>query len=126
MGSSMMTTLDLTTATPAEIDSAWEKALAPIHVKEDKALALMNQSMAKYKLAAHLRETGRDERGAEERKEAAATRAIEAQRLNKEALAERIRVEFPFKAEWVARGGWTRAYKVTNSNGHIHSTTICM
>jgi hypothetical protein len=33
--------------------------------------------------------------------------------------------EIPFAEEWKRRGGWPRYYLVTNSNGHIHSTTWC-
>lgn len=31
----------------------------------------------------------------------------------------------PFNAEWIRRGGWTRAFIVKNSNGHIHKTMNC-
>jgi len=31
----------------------------------------------------------------------------------------------PYADEFVRRGGWTRAYKVLNSNGHIHTSMDC-
>lgn len=31
----------------------------------------------------------------------------------------------PYRAEFVRRGGWTRAFLVLNTNGHVHRTTSC-
>ena len=31
----------------------------------------------------------------------------------------------PMEAEFAARGGWTRAFMVRNTNGHVHSTMNC-
>lgn len=32
----------------------------------------------------------------------------------------------PYEAEFVARGGWTRYFLVTNSNGHVHRERNCI
>jgi len=40
--------------------------------------------------------------------------------------AARIRLEAaPYEAEYRARGGWTRAYLTTGTNGHVHSSMDC-
>lgn len=31
----------------------------------------------------------------------------------------------PYNSEFVRRGGWTRAFLVSNGNGHVHSSTAC-
>ena len=31
----------------------------------------------------------------------------------------------PFEAEYVRRGGWTRFFHVTNTNGHVHNSMHC-
>jgi len=31
----------------------------------------------------------------------------------------------PYEAEFIARGGWSRFYQVTNSNGHVHKSMQC-
>jgi hypothetical protein len=40
-------------------------------------------------------------------------------------LAEAEAKAEPFNAEWIKRGGWTRAFIVKNSNGHIHKSQMC-
>lgn len=40
--------------------------------------------------------------------------------------ADAILVEaVPFRVEFERRGGWTRAYLVTNAGGHVHSSMAC-
>jgi hypothetical protein len=48
----------------------------------------------------------------------------ELERLDDMIVAEDQRLE-PFEQEWRRRGGWTRAYLVTNDDGHIHRSTNC-
>lgn len=38
---------------------------------------------------------------------------------------ELLREAEPFTAEFARRGGWSRVYLVTNSNGHVHTHTHC-
>lgn len=40
-------------------------------------------------------------------------------------LDEISAAERPLNAEYTRRGGWTRAFLVANSNGHVHSSTSC-
>lgn len=114
-------TADLTTQTPAQIDTAWAEATAPIHAKLDReesgrefARSMREKVAASGKDYAY----GYSIESAEEKfdKHAAAI---------KELRKELHEVSAPFVAEWTARGGWTRAYLVTNGNGHIHSSTNC-
>jgi len=46
-----------------------------------------------------------------------------------EALHEQIEKmaaqKYPYTAEYVRRGGWTRAWLVTNGNGHVHKEMEC-
>lgn len=46
----------------------------------------------------------------------------EQQRAKAQDLAGRIA---PLEAEYVRRGGWTRAFLVQNNGGHVHSSTRC-
>lgn len=41
------------------------------------------------------------------------------------AVDEAMLVMQPYDEEYVRRGRWTRAYLVTNSNGHVHSSMRC-
>lgn len=41
------------------------------------------------------------------------------------AVAEVAAVIAGYQAEFVARGGWTRAFLVTNTGGHVHSSMDC-
>ena len=40
-------------------------------------------------------------------------------------LDEAVAAEAPFHAEFTRRGGWNRAFLVTNAGGHVHTSTSC-
>jgi len=40
-------------------------------------------------------------------------------------LDEAVAAETPFHAEFTRRGGWNRAFLVTNAGGHVHTSTRC-
>lgn len=75
--------MDVTTATPAEIDTE---------------IARLNAEQAEL------------------------ARRIEMLRAQMDANAK---TAAPLHAEYDRRGGWTRVYRVDNSNGHVHTSTAC-
>lgn len=100
----------LSSLTPAQIDQLWIEALAPAHKLFDRANGVAVQ--------------------AERYRKAGSSYAKQAERYSQQAHELRVQahnlrteVEPPFKAEWDARGGWTRAYIVPG--GHIHKSTSC-
>lgn len=99
----------LSSVSPAEIDLAWLEALA--HV-----FRLYEQANAASASAARYRKFG----GYEKQADRYAQQAYETQQRANELRAD---VDTPFKIEWDARGGWTRAYLVPD--GHIHRSTAC-
>lgn len=106
----MTTVLDLTTATPVEIDAVWlETVMAPRNALYRERYEFL-KTAEKY------------ERGGSNYAKTAAS-----YRDRAEALGEKIKafepLEAPFLAEWKSRGGWSRAYLVPD--GHIHKTTAC-
>ena len=113
----MTSTLNLATATPAQIDTEWVEAVAP-------AVAKINRAEALRKRAERMRTS--DDNGKKfnlakaERKRAARD---EAEALRVEGRTELETASAPFKTEWDNRGGWMRAYKVPG--GHVHSATSC-
>ncbi|SMD23933.1 hypothetical protein [Lentzea albidocapillata] len=100
---------DPTTATPSEIDEELNR-LDIEHAKANDTLSrlttraqrLVNDGMAEY--ATELRPQ------------------IEQAR---QAIAECEATERPLEAEFERRGGWTRAWLVLNTGGHVHRTTAC-
>lgn len=54
-----------------------------------------------------------------------AERALESLRQFDADLAALAAEAAPLNAEFERRGGWTRAFLVTNGNGHVHSTMNC-
>lgn len=95
--------MDLTTATPAQIDTAW----APISTRGAVAEAAAfnyRQSAKKSRSPQHYLEQA-------EKQDAIADAAV----------AEAA----PFRAEWRRRGGWTRIFWCTANGGHAHSSLHC-
>jgi len=51
---------------------------------------------------------------------------LENQIEQERALLDDVKMEAePYEAEFTARGGWSRFYQVTNSNGHVHTSMHC-
>lgn len=107
--------LDLKTATPAEIDTEWAKVTDPIHAKIENGLRSMEQQTH---LINRCRNADPVRVAAEGRYETARGSVVAAR-------TELTFAEAPYHAEFQKRGGWSRAFKVVNSNGHIHSSTNC-
>lgn len=99
--------MDLTTATPAEIDTLLFDLEGKHAAAIDRA-ALYTQRAERTALAPQ----------AEQFRSQAATAHAEAARLAAQAA--------PLRAEFVRRDGWTRAYLViTSGRGHVHRSTAC-
>jgi hypothetical protein len=113
---------DLTTWTPVEVDTA----LAAIYVRgyeQQYKVQRLTQAVEQYAAGVAKGEAGdlRYSTYRPERLDDMTARLTEARRLLAETWAETA----PYDAEFVRRGGWTRAWKVTNTNGHVHSTMQC-
>ena len=114
--------MDLTTATPVEIDTV----LAEIYTRyyaaqaeaerqqryaEDYAEALVKKAQGNLSYNYY----------SQERLDAQIGKAAKAALKATEILAE----TGPFAAEFARRGGWTRAFLVDNTNGHVHRDMNC-
>ena len=114
--------MDLTTATPVEIDTA----LAEIYSRLYKVWDALDVN------ATHIKDV---EKGLVKYREGnrsyssytqEALDRLEAKRADLQAEASQIRAEtLPYDAEYTRRGGWTRFFLVQNNGGHIHSSTAC-
>jgi hypothetical protein len=100
---------DITTATPVEIDTE----IARIQHEDANAMAKLAQRRKMYD---HMVKKGQH---------------VEAVKIDNEIeklvkLIGTLHNEIaPLHMEYRIRGGWTRAYLVNNSNGHVHNTTRC-
>lgn len=121
---------DLTTQTPVEIDTVLAEIYGRLYVQRAKAHQAL-ETLDSYAKAV-VRNAEHAVKGASTRwmalsyitqsdVEKAAARLTEEQ-----AKADAIYAEtLPFRAEFTRRGGWTRAYLVDNTNGHVHNSTNC-
>lgn len=98
-----------TTATPSEID----EELARLDIERAKAQNSLDGLRARAERLA-----GRDET-----EEALALRPRIEQAH--QSIAECDAAAGPLDAEFERRGGWTRAWLVLNTGGHVHRTTAC-
>jgi hypothetical protein len=113
--------MDLTTATPVEIDTALATAYG-------KTADLNSRAHRAHQLAKMLEETlpGTEETYVPERSKKrhvelfAEVRTLRGKVSN--IYAEEIN---PREAEWERRGRWTRYYLVDNTNGHVHKDMHC-
>lgn len=102
----------LAAATPAEIDTALYPILGRL-AKAEHTLARIEKAIAK--VASGARGYYAEDLPNYEARAAAARELIE--QADREAA--------PLRAVFAARGGWTRAFKVTNAGGHVHRSTAC-
>lgn len=110
----MTTTENLTTMTPAAIDTI----LAALDMKAYAA----SQKAGQYDKAAEAAAEGsKYQRPDLERAAKYTATAAEFHAVNAAIRAEMA----PFNAEFTNRGGWTRAFLVTNSGGHVHRDMSC-
>lgn len=98
--------MNITTATPAQIDAI----LFPLEAKIAHALDAVTryEEVAERESFAYRADMYRGQ---------AAKAAAEADTLTDQAA--------PLRAEYTRRGGWTRYYLCTANNGHVHSSTWC-
>jgi hypothetical protein len=94
--------MNLTTATPAEIDTE----LADLHAE----LALLQRRLESAEKAMRDRSDVRDR-----------ARLLDARHAYR---AIQVRMA-PLNREYNRRGGWTRAFLVNNANGHVHRSMNC-
>ena len=106
--------LDLTTATPAQIDAELvviAHRIANLNGKIDRQDSIIEMFDKTPSRSAY--EEGR-------RDAAIASKA----RFEAAVAAEKAQAA-PLHAEFTRRGGWTRFFLVTNTGGHVHRTTSC-
>jgi hypothetical protein len=120
--------MDLTTATPVEIDTA----LSPIWSREANAqMRIENYKRSESGILATIEKIKKGETG----RYRTALDGIEL--MEKLALLGRHIVHegnllaaaqteaAPYEAEYIRRGGWTRVFLAQSSNGHAHNGTEC-
>jgi hypothetical protein len=116
--------MQLTTATPAEIDTEIARIGGEIAYWSANAARAERLIVSLVKDLEKLGENLDEETLVYYReKRAGANRDAE----TAYAKANRIRTEqlMPLNAEYNRRGGWTRYYMVDNNNGHLHTHTEC-
>lgn len=114
---------NLTTLTVVEIDTLW----APLSYATVEAYWAEADARAELRKAERIVEAGSHKVQASVFRNAeSAIKSIE-NRLPAlhDAWVKADAAEHPFQAEWARRGGWTRAYLVTNTGGHVHRSTEC-
>lgn len=127
--------MDISTASPIEIDTKLYELYRlrlDTQVRIDRAVANLHIAVGDRK---HGRHWGLADRDAESKARAqAATAGFDPMRTADRvaeldaALIKRAEIGAqvePLNAEFVRRGGWTRAFLVTNVNGHVHRTMGC-
>lgn len=100
---------NITTATPAEIDTLWAE------LSEKLSIASMH-AQRQRKIAEDYADKGFD--GHSDEHGAKALEYVEQMDKARAAIA-------PLVAEWKRRGGWARAFLVCNTNGHVHKDRNC-
>jgi hypothetical protein len=98
----MSNLLNLSTATPTQVDEAWAEAMAPAYLISAR-LSEARTSLRRYQ------KYNQTPDYLVERVE-----KLEAQ------LAEARKAGAPFDAEYERRGGWSRYLLVANADGHVH------
>ena len=115
---------DLTTWTPAEVDTA----VAPIEEKigglvidiilTSQDIQFIKENLERQEKGLYVRRWNRKNQDDLDRAE----RNLDSLREQRDALVEQAQ---PYRDEYLRRGGWTRAWVVLNTNGHVHNTTAC-
>jgi hypothetical protein len=128
---------DITAATPAEIDTV----LSDLYVRLASAQDAADRRWDSLRRVAGAKQDYRSKRWSLTREQAVAKAAevtqcgdyrardaVRALAAVERADAEVRALEIPFDAvndEFDRRGGWTRAFLVTNVNGHVHRSMSC-
>lgn len=105
-------TMDITTASPTEIDTVLAEIWGRIGALQVRVSDTHRAIREAHKMARY---------GGLKR-----IPALEARIEELDAKIAVIETEaIPYEAEFDRRGGWTRAFLVTNNGGHVHSTRNC-
>lgn len=113
--------MDLTTATPVEIDTALAELYVAISRLETTQAAAQRtidfiDEIKPGSYESHLREYSPARR---------AMLSEQVDQLGAQVLRILIDDVAPLEQEFSRRGGWTRYYLVDNTNGHVHKDTRC-
>lgn len=114
--------MDITTATPAEIDTTLAEIYGRYHAVLDDAqrhtkwIEDMEDGLAKF-------EAGNRSYSSYSRE--SLERLLTARDALWSKATEILEETRPFEREYVRRGGWSRFYLVQNNGGHIHSSQRC-
>lgn len=111
--------MDLTTQTPAQIDTALAKDQHLLAMAE-QGIEISTKEIERIEAAQSVHERAYPWNSLAKRDEHA--QAIDGYREIIATLLPRIAAA---NAEFRRRGGWTRFYLVTNTNGHVHTSTHC-
>jgi hypothetical protein len=115
--------VNLVTATPAEIDAAIAEIYGRFYAVR-KQLARNNEYLAKTHEV--LDPTCKFYRAYDVEKNEARLNELTAEREALETKMHAVLAETdPYDREFNRRGGWTRFFLVTSSNGHIHKSMHC-
>lgn len=120
--------VNLEVASPPEIDAKLAEIWGRFYAVQDKAdlqrryrddyvTRMAQVDAGTYRWAYTDHDRARDEAGAARVNEKIAALVAEGEAI----LAEAD----PYEAEFNRRGGWTRAFLVTNAGGHVHRTRAC-
>jgi hypothetical protein len=120
--------MNLSTATPVEIDTVIAAIYVRFYAAADKARTMADHLQAEERRLAQV-EAGTyryamSERSIESLRESVKTLTEKVADLNAAAAAI-MRETAPYNEEFKARGGWSRFYLVDNSGGHVHSSMHC-
>jgi hypothetical protein len=114
--------VNITTATPAEIDSV----LAPIEERIGSLFGdLLVQAKHRDEHEDGIAKAAAGNRVFSSYTQAGLDRVLAKIETIRAAIAEAKTEAAPLHAEFERRGGWTRAFLVLNNNGHLHSSTSC-
>lgn len=118
--------MNLTTATPVEIDTV----LAAIHERRSDAyfeIQRWDREIKRILNDVEVNRHGRYEVGSYNHTSAMGSidRYEDKIKAQYEIVYACDAESRPLEAEFTSRGGWTRAYKVLNNNGHIHTSMDC-
>lgn len=131
-----MTTIDLTTATPSEVDASLarlESKRSALYREIDTIWTSLHHTVGDARVRKYGRLVwaldredveGRAERQARNGDERATVNLARLRKVQEERKA--IQTEITRHEEvYVRRGGWSRFFLVDNTNGHIHKSTSC-
>lgn len=110
--------------TPVNIDTSLSQIYESFYKIEDEILQ-KEYSIKKYEKLVNPAYSSFRQNTAVQYKEIIKRNQIEKDKLESEAKDILAEME-PFEKEFTRRGGWTRAFIVTNANGHVHKTMSCI